>query len=344
MNKKSKLMISVLLIMSIIATLTLVSCGSKDNSSFEYWNEGSEALATLQEYVEDVTDDQSDNFIPVEDRIAVFDMDGTLYCETAPIYLEDVIFMHRVLEDKTYKAPKEIVEYAKEIKKLSKEDKPFSLEGKFAEYNATVFKGMTTLDFECYVKDYISSTKAPGCGGLTYGEVFFQPMLEVVDYLNENDFTTYVCSGTDRSTCRALLDEHVNIKANNTIGCDIAFFPDGYDGPVDASYEYTYPDKMVRSDKVISPCWEGDKANRIAVEIGKQPVLVFGNSLGDSSMATYATDDNQYKSMAFMVKADDPSKVRTFVEEYEKRAKIWEKNKWTIISMKKDFKSLFLEK
>lgn len=342
MSKKTNIILSFLLI--IITTLSLVSCGSSNEAAFEYWNEDSEALATLQEYVTDVTDDQSDNFIPVEDRIAVFDMDGTLYCETAPVYLEDVLFMHRVLEDKTYEAPKEIVEYAKEIKKLSKVDKPFSVEGEFAEYNAKVFKGMTVEEFDKYVKDFINNTEAPGCNGLTYAEVLFQPMLEVVDYLNENDFTTYVCSGTDRSTCRALLDENVNIKANNTIGCDIAFFPDGYDGSVAASYEYTYPDKMVRSDKVISPCWEGDKANRIAVETGHQPVLVFGNSLGDSSMATYATDDNPYKSMAFMVKADDPSKVKTYVDEYEKRAKIWEKNKWTVISMKKDFKSLFLEK
>ena len=332
-----------MLILVIALSLLMTSCGSNSNVSFQYWNEDSKALATLKDYVEDVTDEQSENFIPVEDRIVVFDMDGTLYCETAPIYLEDVLYVHRVLKDKTFKAPKELIKFAKTIQKAMKKNETFD-NTDFAKNNAIAFKGMTLEDFETYVQDFIGKTKAPGCGGRTYSEVFFQPMLEVVDYLNENDFTTYVCSGTDRATCRALLDENTSIKANNIIGCDVAFFPDSYDGPINAGYEYSYDDKMVRSGKVTSECWKGDKANKIAVETGHQPVLVFGNSLGDSSMATYATDANKYKSMAFMLKADDNSKVKSNLSEYNEREKVWKKNKWTIISMKNDFKSLFLDK
>jgi len=85
-------------------------------SDFKYWNENSQTLQTLIEFVEDVTNPQSENFIPVEDRIATFDMDGTFYCETAPLYFQEMMFLHRALEDKNFSAPKDMVNFAKKIK------------------------------------------------------------------------------------------------------------------------------------------------------------------------------------------------------------------------------------
>ena len=79
---------------------------------FTAWVDDSEPVAALKEYVEDVTNEKSKNFIPVEDRIAVFDLDGTLYCETFPIYGEWLLFADYVLDTPEYEAPEEILAVA----------------------------------------------------------------------------------------------------------------------------------------------------------------------------------------------------------------------------------------
>ena len=73
---------------------------------FQYWSSESAAKQKLIDYIKDVTNKRSQNFIPVEDRIAVFDMDGTILCETAPYYFDGMLFIHRALYDKNYAADK----------------------------------------------------------------------------------------------------------------------------------------------------------------------------------------------------------------------------------------------
>ncbi len=77
----------------VVFSSCLVGCsGKNENTGFEYWNEDAKSLSELKEYVKDVTDKSSSHFIPEEDRIAVFDMDGTLYGELAPIYIEWLLY------------------------------------------------------------------------------------------------------------------------------------------------------------------------------------------------------------------------------------------------------------
>ena len=73
-------------------------------ADFQYWNDNSPTKNKIVNFVESAVDPQSPNFIPEEDRIAVFDMDGTFYCETAPLYFQETMFLHRALEDKSYEA------------------------------------------------------------------------------------------------------------------------------------------------------------------------------------------------------------------------------------------------
>ena len=83
---------------------------------FQYWNDDSPTKAKIIEFVEDVTNPYSANYIPPEDRIATFDMDGTFYCETAPIYFQEAMFLHRVLDDPNYTAPKKYLSRLEEQK------------------------------------------------------------------------------------------------------------------------------------------------------------------------------------------------------------------------------------
>ena len=86
-----------------------------------------------------------------------------------------------------------------------------------------------------------------------------------------------------------------------------------------------------------------NKVLNIAQEIGKQPVLSFGNSSGDVSMHEYVTSNNKYKSMAFMLVADDTGRDHAYMEETNKRIAQWQKRGYTIISMKNDFKTIYGE-
>lgn len=325
--------------LTIILLVTLCSC-STSNHSFKYWKKDAESLQTIIDYVKDVTNKNSANYIPEEDRIAVFDMDGTLCGEESPTYIETILLIHRILDDPTYSASEEFKNYANYLKETAFNGLEYD-EPEFSRYAGLAYKGMTINEYEKFVQDYTNNNLCKGYENLTYANSFFLPMIEVVDYLNDNGFSTYICSGTDRSICRTLLKNHVNIKQDHIIGRDIALIPNDYNGSSNDSYEYEYDNTLVRSDELVSICWEGNKVYRIASEIGKQPVMVFGNSLGDTSMAVYATDDNPYKSIAIMIMNDDTEREHGKIDKYNKRKIIWDDYGWTTVSMKNDWLTIY---
>ena len=141
--------------------------------------------------MKEITDEKSDSFIPVENRIAVFDMDGTLCCETDPGYFDHKLLYHRVMEDPDYKdkASAEEKETAKIIEEYFKTGEyPKGLDVKHGKAVATAFKGMTPDEFDAYVKAY-RDQPMESYDGMTNGQAFYKPMLQVIDLLKANDFT-----------------------------------------------------------------------------------------------------------------------------------------------------------
>ena len=117
----------------------------KTAGDFKYWNADSPTKKKIVTFVEDVTNPKSPNYIPPEDRIATFDMDGTFYCETAPLYFQEMMFFHRVLEDENYNAPKKWLDLAKKIRpKVYAKQKLTPAENKmYIEGLTAVYAGMT---------------------------------------------------------------------------------------------------------------------------------------------------------------------------------------------------------
>ena len=149
------------------------------------WTDSAPLKSQLTDYMKAVTDESSADFIPVENRIAVFDMDGTLCCETDPGYFDHKLLYHRVMEDPDYKdkASKEEKETAAIIKTYFETGEyPSGLDVKHGTAVATAFKGMTIDEFDAYVKAY-RDQPMEGYAGMTNGQAFYKPMLEVVDYL-----------------------------------------------------------------------------------------------------------------------------------------------------------------
>ena len=329
----------------LILLIPLISgvCGCNQSGQKQYfklWNE-SASLTKLKAYVEDVTNKKSKNYIPVEDRIATFDMDGTFVGELYPTYFEYNMLEYRVLDDPSYKdiAPEDVRETAQNIRDFVREGTalPSQFDMKHAYAAAKAYAGMTLAEFDKYVKDY-----ANGFTGMTYGESFYKPMLEVFSYLEANDFTYYVVSGSDRFICRSLV-ESIGIESNRVIGMDVVLKSTNQGDAEGVNYTMESSENIIRTDELIIKNLKTNKVKQIAQEIGKVPVLSFGNSSGDSAMHNYCMGNTKYKTEAFMLVADDDVRDHADLAERQKRENAWKEANYNIISMKNDFKTIYGE-
>ena len=311
------------------------------SNTFQYWNPDAPALANLKEYVEDVTDEASPNYITEEDRIAVFDMDGTLYGELAPTYVEWCMYVYRVNEDASFLPDQDEKEVADQIVDVMKTGViPENLELDHAVQNARVYAGMTVDGYRQYVKEFCKKPVV-GFDNMTYKDAFYKPMIEVVNYLNDNGFTVYICSGTDRLFCREIIDGVLPIAENHVIGMDVMLKARGQGDTDGLDYTYKSDDEVVRTDELLLKSVKMNKVSLLAQELGKPPVLAFGNSSGDTSMAEYVTSGNPYRSEAFMLVADDDERDYGKPEKAAELRKKWEDYGWNVISMKNDFDTIY---
>lgn len=308
---------------------------------FADWNKDAPALKVLTEYVEAVTDEDSPDFIPVADRIAVFDMDGTLYGELFPTYLEYYMLAWRILKDESILPDSEMLSLGRELREsVITHEFASDMPIRHAQQAARAYAGMTLGQFADFVNS-ILARDVDGFEGMTYATAFYTPMLEVIDYLQENDFEVYVCSGSDRFICRNLLEGMIDIPYANIIGMDVGYEATGQGDTDGLDYVFKAGDEVVRTDKLIIKNLKMNKVLQIVQDIGQKPVLSFGNSSGDVSMHMYTISNNPYRSAAFMLIADD--EVRDYGNE-EKVAPLkqkWEESGFNVISMKNDFRTIY---
>ena len=198
---------------------------------------------------------------------------------------------------------------------------------------------MTLAEFDAYVKKY-AAKPANGFTGMTYGESFYKPMLEVFKYLEDNGFTFYVVSGSDRFICRALV-ESLGFAPNRVIGMDVKLKSRSQETEAGVDYTMGKDEDLLRTDELIIKNLKTNKVLQISQEIGKVPVLSFGNSSGDCAMHNYCLGNSQYKTAAFMLVADDDVRDHADLEEGARREAKWRQNGYTVISMKNDFKTIY---
>lgn len=330
------------LVVLLIPTILLCGCSKTSKKHFKLWNE-CESLTSLCEYMKDVTNKRSSHYIPVEDRIATFDMDGTFLGELYPTYFEYNILEYRVFDDPTYKdiAPLEVKEVAQIIRDHSREgaDFPSDMDMRHAHAAAKAYEGMSIKDFDEYVKEYAKKTPF-GFEGMTYATSFYKPMLEVFSYLEKNDFTYYVVSGSDRFICRALVDS-LGIAPNRVIGMDVELKSENQGDEDGVKYTMEKDEDLIRTDKLLIKNLKTNKVKQIEQEIGKTPVLSFGNSSGDCAMHNFCLGNEKYRSEAYMLVADDDARDHASLEEAAKREALWKEANYHIISMKNDFKTIY---
>lgn len=313
----------------------------KEVTYLSLWTEESEARDELVAYMEAITDPADPDYIPPEDRIAVFDLDGTLFCETDPVYFDYRLLLRRVFDDPDYQASEFELETANKIKHLIETGENASgLEVDHGKAIASSFAGMTISQFNDYIQEF-KKEAAPGYNGMTNGEAFYKPMVEVIEYLKANDFDCYVVSGTDRLIVRGIVEGGLDIPNSQIIGSDETIVSSEQEGKDGLDYVYDDNDELVLGGEFIIKNLKMNKVSVIMQEIGQQPVLSFGNSTGDSSMAEYVTSGNKYRSLAFMLCCDDVERENGNVAKADKMYALCEEFDWVPISMKNDWKTIY---
>ncbi len=312
---------------------------------FPSWDPESATLDEIMEFVAACTDESGAGYVEPADRIATFDMDGTVICEKAPVYFDYCLTMHRVLDDPTYEPSEEETDAMQQIRDHAySEGKTFHPETITKDdMVANAFSGMTPEEFRAYTVEFADSTDAVGFEGMTYGQSFYKPMIEVISYLKANDFDVWMVSACEREVVRAIMERH-GIPYDHCIATDVPYVASGRD--VDPADEYN-----MSKDEVIllaAPldeveCGKSAKPAAIAREIGKRPVLAFGNSSGDYSMLNYAEGNPDHPGMGCFIVCDDTEREYGSEEKAEEFYAVAEQEEWTAISMANDWKDIYGE-
>jgi len=331
----------------LLCVFVFASCGGKEEADpLSLWETDSAAKAELVAFVSAAVKEGGEGYIPEENRIAVFDLDGTLFCETDPNYFDYTLLAYRVLEDPDYKdrASDFEKEVANKIVEQNATGASFSgLETDHGRAVASAFSGMTLSEFNDYIQAF-KKLPMPSYEGMNRGDGWYLPMLEVVSYLQDNGFTVYVVSGTDRFIVRGIVyGSPLKIPPRQIIGSDERLVAPDQGDTDGLKYTFDDDDKLVLSGEFIIKNLKMNKVTVIAQEIGVQPVLSFGNSTGDASMAEYATSNNPYPSRAFMLCCDDTVRENGNAEKAETMKNLCSEFGWVPVSMKNDWTTIYGE-
>lgn len=293
------------------------------------WNEGA-ARQSIVEFVNRVTTEGGPDFVPVTERVAVFDNDGTLWSEKpVPFQLLFALDQVKALAprhpDWRTRAP-----FASALKG-DVAGLAASGEQGLLQLVAATHAGMTTDEFTGSVQDWIATARHP-VTGLPFTQMVYQPMLELLDYLRAKGFRTYIVSGGGVEFMRAWAEQVYGIPPEQVVGTSGKLKLEVRDGkPVLVKL----PELDLYDDKEGKPVG-------IQSRIGRRPIAAFGNSDGDLQMLqwTMAGDGPRF---ALFVHHDDAE--REYAYDRDDKLQLfsvgWDealKNGWTVVSMKNDWK------
>ena len=320
--------------------IAVASPTAEEAKALSLWNDGTGARDQLIDYISAVTDEGGADYIPVEDRIAVFDMDGTLACETFYTYYDTMMFIEYCLYDHPERVSDELKDVAASIQPGYVADETL------ARNFAKAYAGMTVEEFYQYAVEF-GQKKTASFNNMRYIDNFYLPMVELVQYLYENGFEIWVISGTERTTTRAIVANSPikdYVLPEHVIGTDFEVKLRGHeDEASNMNFKYENGDELVLTGGFIQKNLNANKSIYVEREIGKRPVLAFGNSGSDTSMMNYAIDGrNPYKAQSYMIVADD--NVREWgTQDWATKSADYIAKGFIPISMKDDFAVIYPE-
>jgi phosphoserine phosphatase len=339
--------VNLILLIAIAMNLSLSckqSAGSEPTSSTQAmveeeakdplpsWNEGATKRAIIS-YVESISDPGTPDFIPEADRIATFDNDGTLWSEQ-PVYFQLFFALDRISEMAPDHPEWKTVEpfrsaLAGDMKALEEQGL-----GGLLKIVMVTHAGMESEEFNAVVKKWVASALHP-TKKVSYTQLVYQPMLELLEYLRKSKFKVYIVSGGGLDFMRAFATEVYGVPAEQIIGSRIATSFEIRDGEPGI---YRQPELDFIDDK------EGKPIN-IQRIIGKKPVLAGGNSDGDLAMLQW-TSSSEYRSFPLYLHHTDSIREWAYdrdshIGQFDKGLDEAAEKGWTVIDMAKDWKVIY---
>ena len=303
------------------------------------WNDGA-AKQAIFDFVRATIDRSSPSYVLPEDRIAVFDQDGTLWVEH-PMYTQVVYCLERVPAVVAKKPELRNVEPFKTVLSGNREAMAKLSTGDLEKILAATLTGMTVEEFNAEAKKWMETAKHPRWNR-PYTELAYQPMLEVLRYLRDNTYKTYIVTGGGQDFVRVYAEKVYGIPPEQVIGTAGG-----------TKYAYASDGKafLTKEPKLLLNDNNAGKVEGIHLMIGRRPYAAFGNSTGDRQMLEWTgagagvrlkmlvLHDDAAREYAYGPAAGLPdSKVGTFTPALYDEAK---KNGWTVISMKNDWERIF---
>jgi phosphoserine phosphatase len=287
------------------------------------WSDGP-ARQAIVDFVTSATT-EGPGFVPVADRIATFDNDGTLWVEQPLPPQFDFVFRKwgeeikadpSLAEQQPYKAI--IARDPAFFAALGVQD-PEVVATLLAAFSRT-WKGTTPEEFDAQVRDWLTTVKQPKLG-IPYIELVYKPMLELLDYLRAHEFRVFVVSGGGRDFMRVFAEQAFGVFKENVIG---------------TAAEYSYADgKIVRGEHAVGGLnVRAGKPEHIFATTGRLPAFGGGNADVDIEMLEAA-------KFSVLVKHDDEEREFAYTSGAEASLAKAKELGWTVVSMKNDWMTVF---
>lgn len=297
------------------------------------WNDGAAKRALLT-YVDAVTSEAAPTYVPPEQRVAIFDNDGTLWTEQ-PFYIQGLFVLDRIRalaarhpEWKTQQPFQAVLEGGGALPHgLSEHD--------VGALVAATHAGMTTDTFHRIAREWLGTARHPRFHRL-YTECVYQPMLELLALLRARGFSTYIVSGGGIDFLRAFCEDVYGIPPGRVVGSSAQVRFELQDGrPV-----------LVKLPEIGSIDDGPGKPVNIHLHIGKRPILTFGNSDGDLQMLQY-TEGGPLPHLELLLHHDDAEREYAYDREsrsgrLDEALRMARQRKWTVVSMRDDWKEVFV--
>jgi phosphoglycolate phosphatase-like HAD superfamily hydrolase len=301
------------------------------------WN-GTPARQSILDFVATVTELNGSGFVPVPERIATFDADGTLWCEK-PVQIQLAWILQRLAEMAEKDASLRTEQPFKAAHQ--KDDKWFS-DAVTKHYNGDdsgvkvllggvtkAFGSMTVEAFAEQATDFFDTEQHP-VYKVSYRELAYQPMVELLDYLVANGFTPYIVSGGGRDFMRPVTPQLFGIPPERVIG---SAFAESYQSDKDGAH-------IMRGESIALIDDGPAKAVQIWDRIGRRPILAAGNANGDIPMLEFA-DSVDRPTLRLLVNHDDSERETDYTAGAEKAMALAHDQDWIVVSMKDDWKLVF---
>lgn len=296
------------------------------------WNDGP-VRDSIVRYVENAVEKEGSEYIHPNDRIAVFDNDGTLWSEK-PAYFQIAFAI-----DQIQQAADRHPEWADDpiLNAAVEGDMGPIMDGGtrgIIHLAMAAIEGETTEEFDAAVRDWIGRARHPDKGKL-FTEMVFQPMLELLDYLRENEFRTFIISGSGMDFIRVWSEEVYGIPPEQVLGSSIQVQYEMRDeGPV-----------LVRLPEIDFIDDVEGKPVGIHKFIGRRPVFAFGNSDGDLPMMQWTAAREGPSFVGFVHHTDAEREWAydrdSLVGRFDKGLDEAQARGWTLVDMKVDWKVVY---